>query len=40
MDFTLIFAFVVGLALFAAMATVYGADSRPWDTDENQRPWL
>jgi len=31
---------VLVFALFGALAQAFGADSRPWDTRDNQRPWL
>jgi hypothetical protein len=40
MDLMTILIVVLPLALVAALAQIYGADSRPWDTRDNPRPWL
>jgi len=31
---------VLLIALLGALAQVFGADSRPWDTRENNGPWI
>ena len=40
MDLVPILIVVLGLAVFGALAQVFGVDSRPWNTDHDQRPWL
>ncbi len=40
MDLTPILIVVLLLAVFGALAQAFGADSRGWNTDKDNRPWL
>ncbi len=40
MDLIVLLALILGFAAFGALAQVFGADSRPWSTEEENRPWL
>ena len=40
MDLTPILIVVLLLAVFGALAQAFGADSRVWNTDRDNRPWL
>jgi len=39
-DTVVLLALILGLAAFGALAQVFGVDSRPWSTEEENRPWL
>jgi hypothetical protein len=40
MDLLPILIVVLLLAVFGALAQAFGTDSRVWNTDEDNRPWL
>ncbi len=40
METVVLLAIILGFAAFAALAQAFGADSRPWSTEEENRPWL
>jgi len=40
MDLMTFLIVVLVFALFGALAQAWGADSRPWDTRDDQRPWI
>jgi hypothetical protein len=39
-DTVVLLAVILGLAALGALAQVFGVDSRPWSTEEENRPWL
>ena len=40
METIVLLVIILGFAMFAALAQVFGVDSRPWNTEEENRPWL